>query len=146
MSYILGDSIDDDFELSRVPKSFTIDDDFGPDMSVLPTAMRIQAGENTLIKEVFVASKASKPRSRYDVLASLMEEVGELATEVAIAEGHSSKPKGDDGIIGEAVDVVLCAIDLIYVDWKNANIPDLEKYIMTIVKNKVNKWKTKQQS
>lgn len=143
MSKALYDDFDDEFAKSSIPQKFTVED-FEPDMSVLPTGMHT-ADQGTLVSEVFIVSKISKERSRYDVLGALVEEVGELATEVSIAEGYSSKSKGNDGLIGEAVDVIICALDLIYVDWKNADPDVLENYIMTIVKNKAKKWKTEQQ-
>jgi isocitrate lyase len=96
-----------------------------------------------MIKETFEVSGVIPPRTRYEVLSSLMEEVGELATEVAIAEGYSRKSEGKDAIIGEAVDVIVCALDMIWVDWKNADQVDLEKLVMTILKSKLAKWKEK---
>lgn len=68
-----------------------------------------------------------------------MEEVGELSTEVNIKEGYSEKPKGKDGIIGEAVDVILCAVDLIYI-----NNPEVtEEEVRSIVTKKLAKWRGK---
>lgn len=50
-----------------------------------------------------------------DVLLHLFSEFGELAEEVTIADGGSYKAQGADGVVGEAIDVILCAVDLVYV-------------------------------
>jgi len=97
-----------------------------------------------MIKEVFEVSRAVAPRNRYEVLASLMEEVGELATEVAICEGYSKKPHSEDHVIGEAVDIITCALDIIWVDSDGWLSPDyLEDLVMRILKRKLEKWRQK---
>ena len=78
-------------------------------------------------------------RTQYDVLAKVMEEVGELACEVAIGNGGSYKTAGSDGIIGEAVDVIITATDLIYL----TNPWITEDDLMDIIKTKLAKWKSK---
>ena len=92
-----------------------------------------------LVETVFDGSRSVDPRSRYEVFTYLSEEVGELATEVSIKEGYSQKESGDDGITGEACDVIICALDLIYLEY-----PDItEAEIIEILANKVAKWKNK---
>lgn len=132
------DKDDDDHDGSMFFRHW-LEDDVTPCQSTPNNMER----EKTVIQEVFSVSGAVPPRTRYDVLASLMEEVGELATEVAIAEGYSRKSEGKDAIIGEAIDVITCALDMIWIDWKNADQVDLEKLIMTILKSKLAKWKQK---
>lgn len=80
--------------------------------------------------------KVHKQRDIADVFTSLIEEVGELSTEIAIERGHSHKLPGEDGIIGEAVDVVLCAIDEMYIHKPNIT----EDEISNIIRKKCNKW------
>lgn len=93
-----------------------------------------------MIKEVFRASAAVlNCRTSYNVLGALMEEVGELSQEVNIINNASYKEKGPDGVIGESIDVIICALDMIYVN----NPKVTEEEIMTIVKNKLTKWKEK---
>lgn len=99
-----------------------------------------------MIKEIFEVSKEISPRTRYEVLSALMEEVGELSTEISISEGYSKKRRGSDGVTGECVDVILCAVDMIYVQWKDADPESLAEHIQNIIKAKLEKWKTKQQS
>lgn len=75
-------------------------------------------------------------REPKDVLMALMEEVGELATEVAIDDGFKNKEPSEDGIVGEAIDVMLCALDVVFVAY-----PELtEKEINAITLKKCNKW------
>ena len=69
-------------------------------------------------------------------MASLMSEVGELAEEVNIQTGHCGKLPGKDGIIGEAVDVIICALDMIRVNYPEATEDD----IRAIAQNKCDKW------
>jgi hypothetical protein len=65
-----------------------------------------------------------------------MEELGELATECKIANGRSYKTAGPDGIVGEAIDGILCNLDMIYVE-----NPDLtEDEFNSMVKAKCEKW------
>lgn len=93
-----------------------------------------------MIEEIFETSRViANNRNRQSVLAYLMEEAGELATEVNIKEGHSEKPEGKDGILGEAVDVVLCAVDMIYID----NPEITEEEILAVIRKKLAKWRGK---
>lgn len=93
-----------------------------------------------MIEEIFKTSKKIvNKRNISSILIYLMEEVGELATEVNIKNGHSFKEEGKDGITGEAIDVILCAADLIYVN--NPNITKEE--INSIIEKKLDKWKSK---
>ncbi|MGF1720703.1 hypothetical protein L4D20_11760 [Vibrio kyushuensis] len=49
-------------------------------------------------------------------LAKLVEEVGELAVEIQINQGRLPESKGgDDGVLGEAVDVVNVALDIAFI-------------------------------
>jgi len=65
-------------------------------------------------------------RTIHDVLAHTVSELGETAEEVNIASGISYKKPGVDGVVGEAVDVMLCLLDLIH------------KYDPTITKEQIN--------
>lgn len=82
------------------------------------------------------SSKIVDNRTRDDVLIHTAEEFGELATECKIAKGRSYKTAGPDGIFGESVDIILCALDMIYVE-----NPDLtEDEFNSMVKAKCEKW------
>ncbi len=62
-----------------------------------------------------VSDKLKDGRTIADVIGHTMEELGELATEVKIADGKSYKDPGVDGIVGEAVDVIVCLLDWAYI-------------------------------
>jgi hypothetical protein len=75
-------------------------------------------------------------RESRDILTSLVEEVGELSTEIGIQSGHTGKTPGPDGILGESIDVILCALDMIRV-----NYPDVtEEDIVRLAEKKCDKW------
>lgn len=95
-----------------------------------------------MIKETFEVSLVVRPRSKYEVLSQLMEEVGELATEVSIAEGYSNK-ETNEGIISEGVDVITCVLDLIWLGSPNITEEELEADIMAVLQQKLQKWKKK---
>lgn len=97
-----------------------------------------------MIQEVFKVSGVVAPRNTYEVLASLMEEVGELATEVAIEGGYSSKDR-EEGIMGECVDIVTCALDMIWLHYTRIGLSEevIEQQIMLILQSKLDKWKRK---
>lgn len=81
------------------------------------------------------------PRTMYSVLASTMAELGECAEEVAIHEGHSYKDPSNDGVVGEAIDAIVCLLDLIHV-----YDPQMEEYeLEAIALKKLEKWITKVQ-
>lgn len=68
---------------------------------------------NVFMEVMRTADKIQNQRTPHDILAHLMSEVGELAEEVAIDSGFLKKKAGADGILGEAIDVIICAIDLV---------------------------------
>lgn len=74
-----------------------------------------------------------------DVLASALEELGELSVEVRIAHGTKPGPAGADGIVGEAIDLILCGYDMIHTELGELN-PDV---IYPIMKKKLAKWQRK---
>ncbi len=64
----------------------------------------------------------------------LSEEVGELATEIMVEGGHTYKKAGKDGVEGEIVDVLVCALAL----WANKRY-NLE-YMYELLDSKIGKW------
>ena len=82
----------------------------------------------------------AKPRTRYSVYASAQSEMGELADEILILEGDLNKEVGPDGVIGEAIDVIACMLDLIHV-----HDPDVAAGVVhSLMQNKLQKWVRKQ--
>ena len=91
-----------------------------------------------IVEILRVGQMIQDDRTPTNVFLQLSEEVGELATELSIMEGYSKKQPGPDTISGEAVDVVICAIDLIY---KVYGLSEGE--IEEIIKKKLHKWVNK---
>lgn len=90
-----------------------------------------------MLTEILKAcKKIDSPRTIGTVSDHLNSEVYELNQEVVNVLLDS--PAGDDGVIGEAVDVILCAVDLIY--QSNPKVTKAE--IMTVVNRKIEKWIT----
>lgn len=79
-------------------------------------------------------------RTVKDVMCSVAEEVGELATEVRIKYGQSYKVAGPDGIQGEAIDAIAAILDLIKVDNPDLTIEE----VMRTLDYKLNKWELKE--
>lgn len=62
-----------------------------------------------------ISNEVVNHRSQRDVYAHAVTEQGELMQEIIIAEGRSYKEAGEDGIPGEALDLILCMADLIII-------------------------------
>lgn len=59
--------------------------------------------------------KGHKLRTLHSVFLQAQAEMGELAEEINIHTGLLNKPAGKDGVLGEAIDSILCLLDLIHV-------------------------------
>ena len=95
-----------------------------------------------LISKTFaVSDSVENGRLLTDVLAHMMSEVGELSTEVMIACGRSYKEPDKDGVVGEAVDVILCALDIIRLYDPTADVES----IVDIADAKLKKWVEKEE-
>lgn len=97
----------------------------------------------SLIADIIKVSKdVNNDRSNLEILAHIMEEVGELAQETIIHDGLSYKSQGSDGIVGEAVDAIISIVDLVM-----RTHPEVTEYqLQVIAAAKMNKWKTKTRS
>lgn len=70
-------------------------------------------------------------------MSHLTAEVGELAEEINILhEQPVNKRPGEDGIVGEAIDVILCALDIV----RMINPLITEKEIEEFASRKLAKW------
>jgi gamma-glutamyl phosphate reductase len=91
-------------------------------------------GANDLLSMVRAYSdRIQNGRTLYQILLHLEDEVNELNQELVAEE------PGDDGIAGEAVDVMLCALDMIFEarpDWTDADI-------VAYAERKCRKWANK---
>lgn len=75
-------------------------------------------------------------RTLHSVQAHLVSEIGELAEEVNIATGFSTKTQGSDGLVGEAVDIIQCALDFIHI----VDPTITEAQLVEIMEKKQAKW------
>lgn len=78
-------------------------------------------------------------RNINSVMNAATSELGELAEEVNIASGVSYKEPGPDGVEGEAIDLILAAVDLLYVN----NRKITEEDMVRIATPKLQKWHSK---
>lgn len=89
-------------------------------------------------KTVFnYCTRIQNGRTIGDVLEAFFNEANELEDEIAFA--RLGVAPGEDGIIGEAVDTILCAMDVIH----QANPELTEQEFMTVVLRKLDKWEEK---
>lgn len=86
--------------------------------------------------EVDQKATTAQTRTISSVLHSAMAELGECAEEVSIHQGHSYKDAGKDGIVGEAIDTIVCLLDLIHV----VDPTITEDIINNLAKQKLAKW------
>lgn len=91
-------------------------------------------------KILLLSSKIENSRDCKDILCSMSEELGELGKEVRVKYGPSYKSGDVDGILGESVDVILCAVDMIYTDNPNITVHDINQ----VIRRKLCKWAEKE--
>lgn len=74
-----------------------------------------------------------------DILASATEELGELAVEIKIAHGLKKADVGKDGIVGEAIDLMMCAADIIHSELGSLDNDQVKQILL----KKLAKWQSK---
>lgn len=74
--------------------------------------------------------------NKSQIMHAITEETGELATEVAIDLGFKKRKPGTDGVIGEAVDVIVASVDMIYAENPLITVDE----IYELVAAKCGKW------
>lgn len=93
-----------------------------------------------LIEMVKATSERVGTRNRNAILHSLIEEVGELHTEVAIENGTKKREASPDGVVGEAIDVLVVILDLLHLELGK----DItSQAFLDRVQSKLNKWELK---
>jgi hypothetical protein len=71
------------------------------------------------------------------IFKSLVEEVGELSTELSIEAGTKKRQPSPDGVVGEAIDVLVVILDLLHLKLGN----DITgQAFLDRVQSKLNKW------
>lgn len=99
--------------------------------------------DTDIISQIFQVSDDIKDsRTVSEALLYAMTEIGECSEEHLISTGYSSKKAGADGVVGEAIDAIICLIDVIHLHDKTVTKEKLEE----ITKRKLVKWKSKSKS
>ncbi len=80
-------------------------------------------------------------RTKRDIHNHLMSETNELHDEIVYDDAKWG-PAGPDGIMGESIDVILCALDLIFKDKPDITNDEIEAYVLM----KLEKWKRKSEA
>ncbi len=95
---------------------------------------------DTLLFDIFeVSDHVENKRSLEKVMPKLTEELGELSTEVQIHLGDCYKDAGPDGVVGEAVDLIIATVDVIRLHSPQLSTRD----ISCIAETKLAKWSAK---
>lgn len=76
-------------------------------------------------------------RNLNSIFTHATSEMFELFEEICKKE--SNLPSGEDGVIGESVDVILCMFDMIHQTNPDITMDEIEKIML----KKFNKWKEK---
>ncbi|ATW58277.1 hypothetical protein CNR37_00070 [Pseudomonas phage ventosus] len=108
---------------------------------VEPKAVVTLAPDRYIMETVVATADSIFPRRSFDtILKSLMEEVGELSTEIAIEQGTKKRAASVDGVKGEAIDVFVVAVDMLRAAWgKELCTPAFNEAVI----RKLNKWEGK---
>lgn len=84
------------------------------------------------------AKQVQDGRNYRDIFRHLISEVNELNQEV-IWEAEKLPP-GDDGVVGECIDVIACCIDIILQKNKDIPLERLEPILEEMLARKCQKW------
>lgn len=93
-----------------------------------------------ILRMVTDTSKKVRHKGRQAVFKSLVEEVGELATEISIEDGDKDRDPSPDGVKGEGIDVFVVIVDLLYREFGEEIH---SQSFADQVKSKLNKWENK---
>jgi hypothetical protein len=108
------------------------------DLSVFKETLGLD-GESLISATFKMSDEIKDGRLSDEIFKHGTSEMGELAIEIAIENGTSYKEPGADGMVGEAVDVIICMLDLI-----RKKAPHLtEADLVRIAQPKLEKWKRK---
>ena len=91
---------------------------------------------------VLLGDKDSNEKRTNDyVLKKCVEELGELALELQIEDGLSYKEPGEDGVVGEAVDLAITAMDMFALQNPCLTPEQLQNLFLAEMNRKLEKWK-----
>lgn len=100
------------------------------------TRLKLDVEATCILQMIETTSKRVGTGNTQAILLSLMEEVGELATEINIENGTKNREPSEDGIEGEAIDVLVVVCDLLTSLFGSLENPELR----TKVAAKLAKW------
>ena len=107
----------------------------------------MQVSSTAISTIVNVSKKIKDDRSLDKILMHAVTELGELSEEVLIEKGLSYKNPGVDGVVGEAVDLIICVVDLLYIHLKQNGVDlsgdVIDAYIKDVAEAKLKKWEEK---
>ena len=93
-----------------------------------------------MISEIFNMSQAIKDgRTVQTAFNHLIQEVAELSAEINIELGVSDQKPGEDGIVGEAIDICLCALDIV---WQKTDGKMTREEVIAFINKKLLKWQS----
>ena len=98
--------------------------------------MENNINEHPIEKIITTCKAMTNNRDLSSIMAHLQSETKELQDEVT--KSINGEGAGPDGVIGEAIDVILCAVDLIYM--KNPSVS--KEYVSFLVGQKLEKWES----
>lgn len=67
-----------------------------------------------ILRMITDVARRVRPATRDGKFKSLVEEVGELATEINIEDGTKQRDPSPDGVKGEGIDVLVVIADILY--------------------------------
>jgi hypothetical protein len=79
-----------------------------------PGVDAVHQPSSLLVQILETSARIKNHRNPQDVLMTVVEEVGELSTEIAIVTGHKKREPGVDGVLGETLDVIIAAVDILH--------------------------------
>ena len=91
---------------------------------------------NCTISLILTYSRRLCTMNKSQIMHAITEETGELATEVAIDLGFKNREPSKDGVVGEAVDVIVSAVDMIYAENPSITVEEIH----ALVAAKCGKW------
>lgn len=93
-----------------------------------------------ILRMITDVSKRTGSDNREAIFKALVEEVGELATEISIDNGTKKRTPSPDGVGGEGIDVLIVIVDFLH-DHFGEEIHSQE--FANRVQSKLNKWESK---
>ena len=66
-----------------------------------------------ILADIVAVSDRISSRNSSAIFGAIVEEVGELSTELNIRAGYKSRPPGPDGVVGEAIDALVTLVDFL---------------------------------